>query len=1214
MSSNLGLQILRKWGENGHPPIRVSGLNPAASAHLLSRILSASNHRVVVVCPTLDAAMKFHQDLKTFFQLEAPGNQPLHLSRNLIGGLDFFPGWDQSPYLAFNPSQKNRIRRLRTLWRMMMGELRCVVTDVESLAQRCPSRESLLLRSIELKPGGFFERGALVTRLEEAGYRMADPVEDPGAYAVRGNLVDVFTPWGKKPVRLEFFGDELETIRAFDPVSQRSEPDPLPAANVIPVADWPFTPDAVARAKTASKAFCDEFGIPKKVRDAFSETLDLGGRDPLLDYLSPFFTSEMDSWLLQHAAEDAAENPGETPAAAWKIATLDALSIDTGYERLVAELKADFERALKEGRIAAPWDRLFVPPETLHATIKKNLALSLDALEIATPDAAAPRESAPSTDFDASDDASSAVTPSIDEAGRSRVRLIRNDDLRPPAKSDSLESFYQKAALWAARGWSRVVIASTTSQSDRIRYLLEQHGIAARVVSTVDWSGRSVLQIADGILSAGFRIPAENLAVVTDSEVFGPKKTRTHHSQKEDLPYVGMGTFVSSLDEINGGDLVVHGRHGIGRYQGLVKLEIDGIPQDFLLLQYAGTDRLYLPVYRLDQVQRYVGAEHGSSAPLDKLGAGAFEKTKEKVKAELQDLANHLLRLYAKRASRQGFAYSPVDEHYRGFEARFPFAETPDQLKAIDDALADMESPKIMDRLICGDVGYGKTEVAMRAAFKAVMDGKQVAVLVPTTILALQHERSFRERFRDTPVRIGTLSRFKTAKEIRETLEALKAGGVDIAIGTHRLLSRDVAFKDVGLIIVDEEQRFGVEHKERLKALKVNTDVLTLTATPIPRTLQMSMMGLRDISVINTAPVDRLSVRTYAARFDEEIIRRAIRQEIARGGQTFFLHNRVQSIGAMADRLRAIVPEARLIVAHGQLDERELEAKMLGFFNREADVLLCSSIIESGLDIPSANTMIINRADMFGLSQLYQLRGRVGRSRQRAYCYLLLPEEGAITDDAKKRLEVIQRFVDLGSGFKVASHDLELRGGGDLLGKAQSGQIAAIGYEMFTELLDEAIRGLKGQPIEDHFDPEIKIPVPTLLPETYVPDIHQRLGLYKRLSDAQHADALHALELEMQDRFGKPPEEAQNLLWLIRIKQLLRGHHVKSLVCGKARVSLEAGDATKLSPARVMTLVQKQPHQYALTPDSKILIKWKFDSPQRLFHETQKFLSMVVER
>lgn len=1182
MSTVLGREIIKRWGDKAE----IGGLTPSARAFAIADLLARASRRIAVICRDSESAARLHQDVRTFLVLMDRAD--------LAASFDYFPGWEHSPYRAFHPSIKNRLRRMRVLHRIRTNDLCGVVTDVESLVQRCPPADELDQRAFTLKSGDFMPREELAAKLELAGYMRNDPVEDPGAYTIRGSLFDVFSSSARRPFRLDFFGDELETIRAYDPITQRSVPETINQISIIPVTELTFTPDSIATSKREIKAFCDEFGIPKQTRDALFEKLDAGIREPTLDYLLPFFTGKAGGWLLE-----------TLDPSSWNIAASDWLGIEATYDELMGELKNGFTRAVADGQIVAPVEKLYVESAEFTKTLTSRVSLQMDDVLLGVPET--PNTAHEEEGDDAEEEAYS---------GKLSIKLLRNDDLKPlDGQKPSFDRLLAKAKLWGDRGFLRLFVASTASQAERVSYLFAQRELTCRVTEKVDWSDLSTIQVVQGQLSAGFRLPKDKLAIITDAEVFGPKKARSSSltTQRAKQPEPSLGSFVPSLEDLNPEELIVHSVHGIGRYRGLLKLEIDRVPQDFLLLEYAGADKLYLPVYRLDQVQRYVGAQEG--VPLDKLGSLHFEKTKARVKEELQALANSLLSLYAKRAMREGFAFSPPDESYAEFEAKFPYAETPDQLKAIEDVLSDMQSEKIMDRLVCGDVGYGKTEVAMRAAFRAVTDGKQVAVLVPTTVLALQHERSFRERFKDlTYVNIGALSRFKSSKEIKDTLEGVKAGKLDIVIGTHRLLSKDVAFKDLGLIIVDEEQRFGVEHKERLKNLKVNTDVLTLTATPIPRTLQLSLMGMRDISIINTPPVDRLSVRTYVVRFDEEAVRRAIEQEIGRGGQVFFIHNRVQSINAMADRLHQIVPDAKIIVAHGQLDERELERRMLDFYNKKANVLLCSTIIESGLDIPSANTMIINRADMFGLAQLYQLRGRVGRSQARAYCYLLLPEQGAVTDDAKRRLEVIQRFVDLGSGFKIASHDLELRGGGDILGKSQTGHIAAVGFELYTELLDEAIRELRGQPVEDHFDPEIKLPVPALLPETYVPDVHQRLGLYKRLSQASSPEILHDLELELQDRYGNPMPEVQNLLWLIRIKQLLRKHHVKSVVAGAERVALDASDGAKLSPHKMLQLIGKHDKSVSLTPDSKIIIKRPFQSAQRLFHDLQDLLGQVAEQ
>ncbi|MEK7828614.1 MAG: transcription-repair coupling factor, partial [Deltaproteobacteria bacterium] len=648
-------------------------------------------------------------------------------------------------------------------------------------------------------------------------------------------------------------------------------------------------------------------------------------------------------------------------------------------------------------------------------------------------------------------------------------------------KEEILKPLVNKIKDWQDLGWGVFIICHNTGQAERLKELMEG---ALRLPT-----------ILIGDLSSGFRFPSIKLAVITEEEIFGQKvKRRPPPSHKIDA-------FLTQLQDLNIGDFIVHTIHGIGIYQGLKRLKIEDIENDFLLLEYQGGDKLYLPVQRLHLVGKYRGVE-GKKPEIDKLGSTRWEKTKGRVKKIAEEMAKGLLELYAARKVVEGFSFSGGDRLFSEFEASFEYDETPDQLSAIEDVLKDMEEPRPMDRLICGDVGYGKTEVAMRAAFKAVMDNRQVAVLVPTTLLAQQHYLTFKNRFAAYPVTIEVLSRFRSPKEQKYILKRLANGEVDIIIGTHRLLQKDVVVKDLGLIIVDEEHRFGVSHKERLKQMKRQVDVLTLTATPIPRTLHMSLAGIRDLSIINTPPEDRLAIKTVVAKFDDELIRDAVRRELARGGQVFFVHNRVESIAQMADYLKRLIPEARIAVAHGQMKEKGLEKVMADFINKGYDILLSTSIIESGLDIPSANTILINRADRFGLAEVYQLRGRVGRSSHRAYAYLLTPPELILAEDAKKRLKALQELSDLGAGFRLAAHDLEIRGAGELLGAKQSGQIAEVGFEMYTQLLEDAIKELKGENIEKEIEPEINLRVSAYIPENYIPDERQRLFIYKRIATA----------------------------------------------------------------------------------------------------------------
>jgi transcription-repair coupling factor (superfamily II helicase) len=695
------------------------------------------------------------------------------------------------------------------------------------------------------------------------------------------------------------------------------------------------------------------------------------------------------------------------------------------------------------------------------------------------------------------------------------------------------------------------------------------------------WSRPGRVEVRATRLSEGFALAADRLAVVTEEEIFGPRQRGRARTAWPS------GPAVETIGQLQPGDCVVHAQHGIGIYRGLVLLALRGGTGEFLRLEYAGGDRLFVPVDRLNLIQSYAGSD-GHLPRIDRLGGSTWERAKRGVQKSLRRMAVELLAVHAARELAPGFAFSPRDRLFEEFEAGFPFEETPDQLAVIEEVLADMQRERPMDRLVCGDVGYGKTEVAVRAAFRAAMDGKQVAVLVPTTILCQQHEETFRQRFAGYPVRIEALSRFRKPREARAILEGLASGDVDVLIGTHRLLQRNVQFRDLGLLVVDEEHRFGVAHKERIKQLRKTVDVLTLTATPIPRTLQLAFSGLRDLSVIETPPADRLSIRTQVCRFSEELVREVILREVRRGGQVYFVHNRVQTIEAVAKMLARVVPEARVIVAHGQMRERELEARVLAFMHGEADVLLCSTIIESGIDIPRANTILIHRADRLGLAQLYQLRGRVGRSRQRAYAYLMVPGTASLTPDAERRLEAIQDLSALGSGFRLASLDLEIRGAGNLLGAEQSGDLAAVGYETYMEMLETTIDELRGRARPLEIDPEIRLPIPARLPEEYVPVVNQRLVLYKRLASCRDDAELGRLRDELLDRFGPLPEPAENLLRVIALKLRARRLGVASLELADGELVLTAGPATQVDPRRLLSLLTQAGGGLRVTPGQRI--------------------------
>lgn len=1178
-----GTEIILRSTAELDEPIRVHGASPSAQALLVGRLVVAGGSHTpwIVLCPDEDQASDFASNLESIASI-ADDRQMAALH---------FPSWDQSAYSPIAPSIRTRLRRMAVLARLNQATSGTPLVIVTTLAAACQATVPPALleaNTIRLKiDESVSSRERLAFRFTESGYSRVDTVEDPGTFGVRGDIVDVYPPDSTRPIRVELFGDVVEKMRYFDPGSQRTSTegrDSLRELAIPPAREVLIQSATAASLRERVKARADDLGVSRAVRDPVLSAIQNLAYPEHCDAWAPF-AYEKSSTLFDHIP------PGTR--AAW----VDELGCQQEWDRFVQQqitLESDAPHA---GLILPRVGELFAWGK-IEKGIRDFSRLYLDRVQLA--------DLASVESDTASEPDQEKTGPEQKVSASHRVFVRGNADLAQGSKQ-SLGELEPKFRLWLKQGFRVLAVASTRSQLERIRFLLEDRNLPC---ATSGPSQPSLISLREGVLTEGFRWPSEGLVVITESEILGTRARKKNTREKSSTGSAAKDwSGLQALSDLSPGDAVVHVDHGIGRYQGLVRLDLLGAPSDFLLIEYANKDKLYLPVYRLNVIQKYVGS--GESAALDRLGSHHFAKAKEKVREAVKKLAIDLVGLYAQRKIRPGIRFSPRDAAFREFEAKFPFDETPDQLRAIDDVFRDMEAGKVMDRLVCGDVGYGKTEVAIRAAFRAVSDGKQVVVLVPTTVLAFQHEQSFRSRLKDYPITIESVSRFKSTKEQRGVLEGVRAGKVDIIIGTHRLLSRDVAFRDLGLVIVDEEHRFGVEHKEKLKTLKVNTHVLTLTATPIPRTLHMALSGLRDISLINTAPVDRLPIRTYVSRYDEALIERAIRFELGRGGQVFVLHNRVDSIHQLANRIRELVPEASVSIGHGQMGEGELEKTMLRFYERASNVLVCTTIIESGLDVPSANTIVVNRADMLGLAQLYQIRGRVGRGQQRAYAYLLIPAEGAVTDDAKRRLEVIQKFVELGSGFSIASHDLEIRGGGDLLGAQQSGHIAAVGFDLYTELLEEAIHQLQGKPeLPEHnrSEPEIKAPFPAFLSEQYVPDIHQRLSLYRRFSAAADETEIDRLEEELRDRFGALPLEAQNLLWLIRIKLLLMRAGVDSLTVGKDKVSFVPGQNSRLDPTRAIALVAAHPGKYQILPDSKVVTQVPTGSLRDLFFAVESLL------
>jgi transcription-repair coupling factor (superfamily II helicase) len=777
-----------------------------------------------------------------------------------------------------------------------------------------------------------------------------------------------------------------------------------------------------------------------------------------------------------------------------------------------------------------------------------------------------------------------------------------------PTESSPFSVLTRELRHWQEKGIRPFIVSHTLGQAERLRdllsgYAMNSHLETERSFPEIQIKGGTEVHLLVGGLSAGFKNPHEGWAILTEEEIFGERRRLRRGKGPK-------GPNFSSYKELREDDLIVHVDYGVGIYHGLKHLNIGGITNDYLLLEYLDSDKLYVPVDRLNLIQRYIGGD-GKAPRLDKLGGTSWARAKKRVKAALAEMVKEILDLQAARRVFKGFSFPAPDQFYREFEATFEYEETPDQAKAIHEVMKDMDNSTPMDRLVCGDVGYGKTEVAIRAAYRTVMAGKQVAILVPTTVLAQQHHQTFRDRFKTYPVVIEVLSRFRSPREQKEIIRRLGEGRVDIVVGTHRLLQRDVVFRDLGLVVVDEEHRFGVSHKEKLKQMRKLVDVMTLTATPIPRTLQMAVSGIRDLSLIQTAPEDRLSIRTFVTRYDDEVVKEAIEREFQRGGQVFFVHHRVQNIHAIANQLKRLVPEASLAVAHGQMKEKELEKVMYQFVRKEYNLLVCTSIIESGLDIPAANTILINHAERFGLADLHQLRGRVGRGKHQAYAYLLIPGELTLSKDTMRRLRAIQELSELGSGFKLAIQDLEIRGAGNLLGPSQSGHIAAVGFELYTQLMEKAVREMRGEEVTEEITPEIQFHLPAYLPENYVEDASERLSLYRRLSLSRSDEEVEDIREEMLDRFGRIPVEAEYLLEIIKIKILLTRLAIKKFELTPSQMAVTFHETTKVSPQKVVELIRRGAGGYRLTPDSKLLVECGSELTQDPFGAARKLLQAL---
>jgi transcription-repair coupling factor (superfamily II helicase) len=1143
--------VLARIAEREHP-LRITGLRGAARGVVGGHIVRRHGDRpVLFVTATAKAGDALASDLRAALgELEAGGR------------VREFPRHDTQPYERFSPQPFVVSQRMEVLYRWLANPAPAagvlpasepapiVVAPFTSLAMRVPTRDFVRTRSVHLEVGQTIDRDALIATLVSGGYSRMPLVEERGELAVRGGILDVFPPQCALPIRVELLADEVESIREFDATSQRSR-ERLSHVVMPPPRELLVDRDLVIDRSAAIRELADEQQVEPRAVDELLNDLLRGHVPPGAEALAPLLQPAMET-IFDFLPEDTL------------IVLDDPLAGHERLERYEVDAFQNFEVAQASGRVVAPPTSLMLGRDEIDARLRTRRPITFERLDVAD---------------------------ARDSAKRIRLRTRDNSELRQElvrsrSSDAALEPLIRRIASWQEDRTRVVLTAASLSGAERLRTLLSEYGVEARTAieprPAWQWGGRGRIEVRTAELSSGFELPTEGLVVVTEEEIFGPRQRRPRRSHWPE------GASVDALSQLSSGDFVVHAEHGIGHYRGLVILDLGDTTGEFLRIEYAEGDRLFVPVHRLNLIQRYAGSD-GHVPRTDKLGGATWEKAKHSVKKSLRHMAQDLIAVHAAREIAPGHAFSPRDRHLEELEATFPFEETPDQLAAIEDILADLQQPKPADRLVCGDVGYGKTEVAIRAAFRVAMDGKQVAILVPTTVLCQQHLETFRKRFEGHAIEADSLSRFRTAKESKEVLEGLASGKIDVIIGTHRLLQKNVRFRDLGLLVVDEEQRFGVAQKERIKKIRKSVDVLTLTATPIPRTLQMAFTGLRDLSVINTPPADRFAIRTQVCRSSDSLIREAILREMRRGGQVFFVHNRVQSIPAIAKQLERAVPEAKVLVAHGQMRERELEDRMLRFMHGEADVLLCTTIIESGLDIPRANTILINRADALGLAQMYQLRGRVGRGSHRAYAYLMIPgSEETLSEDAQRRLEAIQDLSELGSGFRLANMDLEIRGAGNLLGAEQSGSLAAVGYDTYMEMLEETMDELRGNAHEAEVDPEIRLPVTARLPDSYVAIVNQRLVLYKRLASCRDDAEVDRIRDELLDRFGALPVEAESLIEVIRLKIIAKRLGILTVDVARGEIVLTAADKTNVDPQRLLNLLKQGGPGLRVAPNHKI--------------------------
>jgi transcription-repair coupling factor (superfamily II helicase) len=1145
--------------KEGTGRIRVSGLTPTAKALLLVLFQRSAARPLIFVVNDNRSAEDYLPVLRGFCELTGACDPESVIS---------LPARDVLPFQNLSPHPELQEERATALWKIATGATSIVISPVAATAIRLRSADYYSDLARTIRRGESFDLESLLAHLNTVGYTSTDVVEMPGQYAVRGGILDIYSPEADRPLRIEFFGDEADSIRKFDPASQRSS-NPVDEALLLPLTETPVSEHLLAAIHTrlSGKRIVGS-GKPDS-EEIVEAAIRAGGVNvfPGWEFYSPVAGAESTIFDLIPRAAVLLDEPEQ---------------LTQEFDRFWTRIAEAHERS-GVGNLVRPED-LYLPPTDWW---EKNAAL-------------------PGADIE-----HLGITRGLNEEA---ITFLTQPS---PRFHGAIPAMLEEVQKLNADGKRVLFAVPNTGEVERLADVFTEYNVSFKLGSrtrggesyadeTSYFAGEVLTTtLATAYVPDGVLLPEANLAIFGSRDLFDESDAVASRSQRSKSK---VSAFLSDFRDLQVGDYVVHVEHGIGQYQGLKEINHGDGPAEFMLLEFAEAARLYVPLTRLDLVQKYRSSE-GAKPALSHLGTQSWSKTKARVKKAMKDMADELLKLYAERKMAVGHAFPAGNEWFREFEDAFEFNETEDQATAIKDVIRDMESSQPMDRLLCGDVGYGKTEVAMRSAFKAIADNKQVAVLAPTTVLAFQHFETFKQRFAPFPVTIEMISRFRNPKQQKEILQKTEAGKIDVLIGTHRILSKDIKFFDLGLLIVDEEQRFGVRHKERIKQMRKQVDVLTMSATPIPRTLHMSLVGLRDMSVIETPPKDRMAIQTVVASWDEKLIQSAIEQELERGGQVYFVHNRVDTIWEIAAKLQALVPPARIIVGHGQMSEGELEKVMLKFMHHEADILVSTTIIENGLDIPLCNTILINRADRLGLSELYQLRGRVGRSNRRAYAYLLLPAEVELTPIARRRLAALKEFSDLGAGFKIAALDLELRGAGNMLGGEQSGHIEAIGFELYTQMLERAVREMKGEAAPDEAETQLNLGLNIRIPADYVPEENQRLQMYKRVARVETESQLNDVGLELQDRYGPPPPAVRNLLDYASLKLLCMKVGVNAIERKRDIVTLKFQQNAAVDPEQLARFVSAQ-RGAQFTPDGML----KFVLKATAAEEVLRALRTVLEQ